>query len=151
MTARSADQDERTNGIESVSAAPIANIGTDEATNKYSTDDAAFVSTWMDACSADSAAFVSAQTDAHGSADGVVSDSTQPNACPANAAILAVTQSDLSLADGVVSDSTQPNACPANATIAAVIQADPSLAAGVVLDNTQTEALTQADAFSPQR
>jgi hypothetical protein len=54
-------------------------------------------------------------------------------------------------ADGVVSDSTQPNACPANATIAAVIQADPSLAAGVVSDNTQTEALTQADAFSPQR
>jgi hypothetical protein len=45
MTARSADQDERTNGIESVSAAPIANIGTDEATNKYSADDAAFVST----------------------------------------------------------------------------------------------------------
>jgi len=121
MTARSADQDERTNCIESVSAAPIANIGTDEATNKYSADDAAFVSTRTDACSADSAAFVSAQTDAHGSAD------------------------------GVVSDSTQPNACPANATIAAVIQADQSLAAGVVSDNTQTEALTQADAFSPQR
>ena len=109
MTARSADQDERTNGIESVSAALIANIGTDEATNKYSADDAAFVSTLTDACSADSAAFVSAQTDAHGSADGAAS---------------AVARSGTRFADGAVSDSTQSNACPANATTLVVTQAD---------------------------